>query len=81
MNLKVFRAAHDLSQQEMADKLGIARSTYSMVERGERQAGMKIWNRFMEKFGLTPDEIYELLMEVDSEEVCTESGKEAARHD
>jgi len=33
-NLKVFRAQHDLTQQELADAVGVTRKTINVIEAG-----------------------------------------------
>jgi putative transcriptional regulator len=33
--LKVYRAIHDLTQEELANKLGVTRATINAIERGE----------------------------------------------
>lgn len=47
-NLKNFRTAQGLKQKEIAVKMGISPSMYSMVEAGERRAT----HSFMSKFKL-----------------------------
>ena len=42
---------------------------------------MKLWNRLKDEFGLSPDEIFELLKEAETETAWRESEEEAAQHD
>lgn len=42
MNLKKLREKHAMTQQELADKAGVARSTISMIEQGENQPSVKL---------------------------------------
>ena len=52
-----------------------------MIERGARSGSMKLWNRLKDEFGLSPDEIFELLKEAETETAWRESEEEAAQHD
>ena len=42
--LKVLRAKADISQQELADRVGVSRQTYSMIETKKQRM---TWNHFM----------------------------------
>lgn len=41
--LKLLRVEYDLSQEEMAKKCGVTRSTYSHIEKGHRKGSMDFW--------------------------------------
>lgn len=61
LELMAFRARHDLSQQEMADKLGINRSTYAMIERGQRRGSDAMWATLQAAFGIPDAEMWKLM--------------------
>ena len=42
--LKVLRAKADISQQELADKMGVSRQTYGMIETKKQRMS---WHHFM----------------------------------
>jgi len=42
--LKVLRAKAEISQQELADRMGVSRQTYGMIETKRQQM---TWNHFM----------------------------------
>lgn len=50
--LRNLRRERNLSQQELADKLGISKSTVSMYERGERRPSFDIAEAITEFFGV-----------------------------
>ena len=50
----------DLSQQEMAEKIGISKGAYSLIERGERTGSIKTWRKIQMLFNLTDEETWKL---------------------
>lgn len=44
-NLKILREANDLTQEQMANYLGIGRSAYANYEAGEREAPLEVLER------------------------------------
>lgn len=57
-NLKSFRQRQGLTQQAMADKLGIAKITYVNIERGVHNPSFGLLEKFAEVFEY--DDIWEL---------------------
>lgn len=57
-NLKSFRERQKLTQQEMADKLEIAKITYVNIERGVHNPSFGLLEKFEEVFEY--DDIWEL---------------------
>lgn len=62
MNLKLFRTAKNLSQTEMAKKMGVSYVTYSRIELGKRDGDLKFWNRLKETFGLDVETWHSLMI-------------------
>lgn len=58
-NLKALREACKFTQNQVADGLGINRSTYSNYETGEREAPLSVIERAAELFGCEPHLILE----------------------
>lgn len=56
-NLKLFRVNQDLTQEELAKKLGVSVSHYGAVERGKYDPSYKMMARF---FKLYPQEGFEV---------------------
>ena len=59
-NLKVFRVKLNLTQDEMADKIGYTRQSYSAIEAGERNGRDAFWNTLQEAFNIPDDEMWAL---------------------
>ena len=58
--LKVFRVTHNLTQQQMADKLGVSLSTYNFIESGKRRGSQKFWLTLQKEFNLDGSKVWEL---------------------
>lgn len=55
--IRTERERHELSQQAVADRLGVARSTYLAVERGTKELTLSEAAQLAELFGITIDEL------------------------
>ncbi len=60
INLKVFRIKQKLSQNEMAKRLNVGRSTYVEIENGKRDGSIRFFNNLQDEFQLTDDEVWNL---------------------
>lgn len=60
-NLKVFRVKQGLSQEKMAQRIGVIRPTYSAIENAKRTGRHAFWDDLQTAFGLTDEEIQELM--------------------
>ncbi len=58
-NLKMFRIMQDLTQQDIAQKLGISKSHYVSIEQGTQDPSFKLLEQFAEVF--TINDIWELM--------------------
>ncbi|MHC6158596.1 helix-turn-helix transcriptional regulator [Lactobacillus delbrueckii] len=56
--LTKLRKAHNLSQKELADKLGLSQPMIAMMEAGERRGGDATKLKVAKFFGKTVDEIF-----------------------
>lgn len=59
-NLAVFRAKHGMNQSEMADKIGVSRSTYSQIENGKRNCSQTFLNKLQAAFEIPDESVWEL---------------------
>ena len=50
----------NLTQQEMADKIGISKGAYSLIEQRKRIGSTKTWVKIQELFKLTDEEVWQL---------------------
>ena len=65
--LKQFRIGLHLKQSEMAEKIGVCRSTYGFVEQGKRSGTAEFWASLQKAFNV-PDEQMYVLMKRDEKE-------------
>lgn len=61
INLKVFRISKQLSQGEMAEKLGMSRSNYAAIETGSRNGLQEFWINLQKIFELSDGEAWRLM--------------------
>lgn len=60
-NLKLFRVKMMLSQDEIAEKIGCTRATYSSIESGKRDGRLAFWNDLQKAFGIADADMWALL--------------------
>lgn len=60
-NLKIFRVKQHLTTEEMANRIGCIRPTYSAIENGKREGRKTFWHDLKIAFGLTDNEIVDLM--------------------
>jgi putative transcriptional regulator len=56
--LKSARAAKDLSQQALADAVGVARQTVNMIEKGEYNPSIRLCVALCRALGKTLDDLF-----------------------
>ena len=59
-NLKLLRVKHNLTQQQLADLLGVSVSTYNLIEAGKRRGSQEFWQKLQQQFKLEGGEVWEL---------------------
>lgn len=59
--LKVLRAKHDLTQEEMAMRLGVSRTTYVNVENGKSKGSMRFWLGVIRAFPEAEQDVMSIL--------------------
>ena len=64
--LYMFRHNLKLSQQAMADKIGVNRETYASIERGARNGSMTFWRKLQLAFNID-DAVIGGLMRIEEE--------------
>lgn len=60
-NLKLLRVSQKMTQQEFADKIGVKRSTYSLIETGERSGKPQFWAQVQKTFNIPDSEMFGLM--------------------
>ena len=58
LKLKAARAALDLSQQDLADKVGVSRQTINAIEKGDSNPTINLCRSICKVLGKTLDEIF-----------------------
>ena len=58
LKLKSARAALDLSQQQLADKVGVSRQTINAIEKGDYNPTIKLCVAICRVLGKTLDELF-----------------------
>ncbi len=64
--LKVYRAMHDLTQEQLAEKLGVTRQTIIAIESDKYLPSLKLAYKITRLFDTTVEEIF---MDGDDDEV------------
>ena len=58
--LRVLRAEKEISQQTLADKVGISRQTVNSIERGKFNPSVKTALKMAEYFGVAVEDAFQL---------------------
>ena len=58
LRLKAARAGLDLSQQELAERVGVSRQTISAIEKGDYNPTIKLCLAICKALGRTLDELF-----------------------
>ena len=58
LRLKAARAGLDMSQQDLADKVGVSRQTINAIEKGDYNPTIKLCRAICKALGETLDELF-----------------------
>ncbi len=58
MNLKLARVAMDLTQQQLADELGVSRQTINAIEKGDYNPSINLCIAICRRLDKTLDELF-----------------------
>ena len=74
--LKKFRIGLHLTQSEMAERIGVSRTTYGFVERGERGGTAEFWEKLQKEFDVPDEKMYQLMKRDEKEKgKCEETNE------
>lgn len=59
-DLKILRVKQGWRQKDVAEKLGISSTSYSLIESGKRFGSPKTWEKIKELYNLQDHEMWEL---------------------
>jgi len=57
-DLKVYRAKHDLTQEELAIEMGVSRQTINAVETGKYNPSLELALKLADRFDVPIEEIF-----------------------
>ena len=67
--LKQLRVGLDLTQEEMAEKIGVKRVRYQNVESGYRAGTIEFWQKLQKAFAISDAEMWRLLQQQEGGEL------------
>jgi putative transcriptional regulator len=56
--IKIYRAIHELTQEELAQMIGVTRKTINTIERGKYNPSIDIAYRMAKIFGITIEDLF-----------------------
>lgn len=56
--IKVYRAVHDLTQQELAERVGVTRQTILSIEKGKYEPSLSLAFKLARYFRVTIEDIF-----------------------
>lgn len=59
--LKVLRVKHKMTQAQFAEKIGVSRGMYALIEQGNRNGTQEVWQRLQTAFNVPDGEIWRLM--------------------
>lgn len=57
-NIKVYRAIHDLTQESLAEKVGVTRQTINAIEKGKYDPSLELAFKLAKLFGTQIEDIF-----------------------
>lgn len=57
-NIKVYRAMHDLTQESLAEKVGVTRQTIHAIEKGKYDPSLELAFKLARLFGTRIEDIF-----------------------
>lgn len=66
--LKILRVKNELTQEQMAKKLGLSHPNYQMIESGKRKGKISFWKKVYETFEVSAEEIVKIMFTQEGEE-------------
>ena len=60
-SLKILRVRYGLTQEAIAEKLGISRQAYAKVENGQAAGSISFWIKMQFAFDITSEEMWKLI--------------------
>lgn len=59
--MKILRITHNMTQSDVAEKIGISLSLYNLIENGKRVGSIETWKKIQKLFSLSDKEMWSLM--------------------
>lgn len=59
--MKILRITHNMTQSDVAEKIGISLSLYNLIENGKRVGSIETWKKIQELFSLSDKEMWSIM--------------------
>ena len=59
--MKILRITHNMTQSDVAEKIGISLSLYNLIENGKRVGTLQTWEKIQKLFSLNDKEMLSLM--------------------
>lgn len=66
-SLKILRVRHGLTQEGMAEKLGVSRQAYAKIENGLAFGNISFWCKVQRVFKISSTEMWDLINDITDE--------------
>lgn len=60
VGLAMLRAKYDLTQEQIAERCGVKKATYCLIEQGKRNGTLAFWQTVQREFALTDAQVWSL---------------------
>ena len=60
IELKLLRVKNQLTQQQLAQKLGVSCTMYNLIERGQRKGSIDFWTKIQQLFNVSDADMWKL---------------------
>ena len=59
--MKILRITHNMTQSDVAEKIGISLSAYNLIENCKRVGSIETWGKIQKLFSLSDKEMWSLM--------------------
>lgn len=67
--LKYYREKHQLTQKELAEKLGVTQGMYSLIEMQQQEGSIEFWRKFQKYFNIPNKSMWAIINYSEKEEI------------
>lgn len=58
--LKLFRVKQNLTQQQLAEQMGVSVATYNLIENGTRRGSQEFWVKLQQTYKLEDGQVWNM---------------------